>query len=96
MTDLHRMVLMLELLLLVAVVWVAYDSSRRDWRGVGFADASWKWVAGVLLLWFVAFPLYLVYRRRAPLTGTAPTADPFAAPERPASSADSVPPPGWR
>ncbi|WCB92980.1 hypothetical protein DSM104299_01681 [Baekduia alba] len=85
------MTLLLGVLMLGSVAWVAKDASERNWSGNTFADASWKWVLGVLLLWFVALPLYFVHRRRVPLLG-AGGSDPFDTPERPSS----VPPPGSR
>jgi uncharacterized BrkB/YihY/UPF0761 family membrane protein len=94
------MMTLLGLAVVGATVWVAMDASGRDWSDNTFADASWKWVAGVLLLWFVAFPLYLVHRRRVPRTGFAAgpvvAADAFTTPERPEAASKSVPPPGRR
>jgi uncharacterized BrkB/YihY/UPF0761 family membrane protein len=94
------MVTLLGLAVLGATVWVAIDASGRDWSDNTFADASWKWVVGVLLLWFVALPLYLVHRRRAPRAGSAAgpvvAAGAFAAPEKPEAVSKSVPPPGRR
>jgi len=84
---------LIGLLVLGSTALVALDASKRDWSGDGFADAAWKWVVGMLLLWFVALPLYLLHRRRVPLLGSGggngPVAS-FDAPERPWS----VPPPG--
>ncbi len=57
-------------LLLVIVgttIWVGVDASHRDWSGHGFANATWKWVVGSLLLWIVAFPVYLAQRGRVPV-----------------------------
>jgi hypothetical protein len=57
----------LFLLLFVATtIWVGVDASRRDWSDHGFANATWKWIVGLLLLWIVAFPIYLVQRNRVP------------------------------
>jgi hypothetical protein len=57
-------------------------------------------VAGVLLLWFVALPLYLVHRRRVPRTGSPAgpvvAAGAFTTPEKPEVASKSVPPPGRR
>jgi hypothetical protein len=94
------MMTLLGLAVLGATIWVARDASGRDWRDNKFADASWKWVAGMLLLWFVAFPLYLVHRRRVPRASSAAVpivaTSAFAAPERPEAASQSVPPPGRR
>jgi hypothetical protein len=95
-----RMMTLLGLAVVGATIWVAMDASGRDWSDNRFADASWKWVAGVLLLWFVAIPLYLVHRRRVPGTGSAAgpvvAAGAFTAPEKPEAASKSVPPPGRR
>jgi len=42
-------------------VWVGADASQRDFSGDRFADRTWKWVVGCLLLWIVAFPIYLAF-----------------------------------
>jgi hypothetical protein len=86
---------LLSLLVLGSTALVAVDATRRDWAADGFADAAWKWIVGMLLVWFVALPLYLLHRRRAPLLGdvaaaVATASAAFDAPERPGS----VPPPG--
>jgi hypothetical protein len=54
----------LALTVLGTTVWVVADANQRDWRGNRFADATWKWVLGCLLLWIVVFPIYLVQRTR--------------------------------
>ncbi len=48
--------------MLATTAWVAYDASQRDWSGHSFANRSWKWVVGSLLIWIVVFPLYLFQR----------------------------------
>ena len=53
--------------LIGSVVWIAIDAPRRDWEGNRFCDATWKWVLGSILLWYVAFPMYVIMRRRVPL-----------------------------
>jgi hypothetical protein len=85
---------LIGLLVLGSTVLVGLDANRRDWSGDSFADAAWKWVVGMLLLWLVALPVYLVHRRRVPLLGAAAAADmaSLEAPERPGSGA----PPGMR
>jgi hypothetical protein len=55
------------LLIVGTTVWVGVDASHRDWSGHSFANATWKWVAGSLLLWIVAFPVYLAQRGRVPV-----------------------------
>ena len=55
------------LLILVGATWVGYDASRRDWSGHRFANATWKWVVGALVLSFIVVPLYVVERPTAPL-----------------------------
>ncbi len=54
------------LVIAVTTIWVAYDASERDWRNHRFANRTWKWVVCCLLLWIVAFPMYLVHRSRVP------------------------------
>jgi hypothetical protein len=51
-------------------VWVGADASQRDLSGDRFADRTWKWVVGCLLLWIVAFPIYLARRNRSPIQTT--------------------------
>jgi hypothetical protein len=53
---------------LATVVWVAVDASKRDWSQDKFANRPWKWILGCLLLWIVAFPVYLARRGNAPTT----------------------------
>jgi len=55
------------LLILGTTIWVGVDASHRDWSRHGFANATWKWIVGMLLLWIVAFPVYLPQRRRVPV-----------------------------
>jgi hypothetical protein len=57
----------LSLIVLASAFWVGADAERRDFGNDRFANRPWKWVVGCLLLWIVAFPVYLVHRRRAPL-----------------------------
>jgi hypothetical protein len=86
------------LVLLVVVgsaVWVGVDASGRDWSDNAFADATWKWVAGSLLLWIVAFPLYLVHRGRVPRHGE-PSAPVGPRPSEVPATGVSVPPPSMR
>jgi len=61
------MLYILWILQLLSVVWVAIDSSKRDWSEDKFANRTWKWVVGCLFLWIVAFPAYLIRRGNAPL-----------------------------
>jgi hypothetical protein len=61
---------MIALLLLIVIgssVWVGFDAHSRDFSDDGFADSTFQWVAGCLLLWIVWFPAYLARRGRAPL-----------------------------
>ena len=55
------------LVIVGTTIWVAVDASRRDWSNNKFANAPWKWIAGSLLLWIVAFPVYLAQRGKAPI-----------------------------
>lgn len=52
-------------------LWVAFDARRFDWRGNRLADQVWKWVAGCIFVFGVAFPVYLWERRRAPVHSLA-------------------------
>jgi hypothetical protein len=65
--DDQRMQTIMLLLVVVSAIWVAYDAGQRDWQHSSFANATWKWVAGTLLLWIVVFPIYLFKRGAAPL-----------------------------
>jgi hypothetical protein len=47
--------------------WVWYDASGRDWSRSRFASSAWQWAIGVLLLWLIVLPIYLVKRRHAPV-----------------------------
>ena len=60
---------MQNIILLVVVatsIWVGIDASSRDWSESSFADRSWKWVVGSLVLWIVVFPVYLAKHGKAP------------------------------
>jgi hypothetical protein len=54
------------LIVVATTIWVGVDASHRDWSDGSFADKTWKWVVGSLLLWIVVFPVYLVKRGSAP------------------------------
>jgi hypothetical protein len=72
---------MLELVWLVIIgttIWVGVDASKRDWTGNSFAKSPAVWVVGCLLIWIVAFPVYLVARSHAPLKGMTTTVSPAA------------------
>lgn len=84
-------------ILFATAAWVAYDSRDRDLSGITFADRSWKWVLGCLGLWVVAFPAYLVLRRRAPTHPGGASSPVRGTPSRPEvpTLSTSVAPPGW-
>ncbi len=69
------------LVVLLAVVgstiWVGVDASRREW-GDGIGTAGW--VIFCLLLWIVAFPVYLAKRGKVPLKDAVAQAAPVTAP----------------
>jgi hypothetical protein len=48
-------------------VWVGADAAQRDFKNDRFADKTWKWVVGCLLLWIVVFPVYLARRNQHPI-----------------------------
>jgi hypothetical protein len=54
-------------LVLASMIWVAVDARGRDWsqkkRGAKTATGQ---VIGVVLIWPVFFPFYLVQRRGVP------------------------------
>lgn len=60
----------LVLIYVASVVWVAVDAGRHDWsqRRRGAKTAAGQ-VIGVVILWIVFFPLYLVQRRQVPRIG---------------------------
>ena len=60
--------------LIPCAVWVAYDASKRPGLGM-------EWALGVLLLWIIFFPWYLIERRKYPVAV--------------AQQAPELPPPGW-
>jgi hypothetical protein len=57
---------LIAVLIVGTTAWVGYDASGRDWSGHAFANRTWKWVVGSLLLWIVVFPVYLVQRGKVP------------------------------
>lgn len=50
-----------------SVVWVGIDARKRDFSSSKFANKTWQWVVGALLIWIIVFPVYLFKRRHAPL-----------------------------
>ena len=66
-TDVADMQAVILIVIVASTIWVGVDASHRDWSGHSFANATWKWVVGSLLLWIVAFPVYLVQRSRVPV-----------------------------
>jgi hypothetical protein len=52
-------------------LWVAFDSNSRDWSGAKGPQTRTGQAVGVLLLWPVFFPLYVIQRRRRPARNTA-------------------------
>jgi hypothetical protein len=78
---------MFEVFALIVVgtaIWVGFDASQREWTD-GFSTAAW--VAGVLLLWIVIFPYYLVRRSKAPLKASDPVGPAVTQPPAPPSPA---------
>jgi hypothetical protein len=82
------------LLLIVggATVWVGVDASQRDISNARGARTTLGWVVGMLLLWPVFLPLYLVERNRASPKNGRPAARPPAGPLVPAAEG---PDPSW-
>jgi hypothetical protein len=85
------MTVVLLLLVGAATLWVGIDASKRDFSNARGAKSTVGWVAGMLLLWIVFLPLYLVERNRAPKNGR-PAARPPAGPLVPAAEG---PDPSW-
>lgn len=81
----------IALVVVGTTLWVAFDAKDRDWSGYGFANRPWKWVVGCLLLWIVAFPLYLARRNRA----GAGTRGSSPAPRAAFAAASPMHPAGW-
>jgi hypothetical protein len=54
------------LTMLVTTVWVGIDASQRDWTNNSFARSAIVWVFGVVVMWLIVFPVYLVARNKAP------------------------------
>jgi hypothetical protein len=52
---------------IACAVWVYYDARKRDWTGDW--TGPWFWAIGTAIIWLLAFPLYLVRRRRRPVIG---------------------------
>ena len=58
-------------LVLASMVWVAWDAMRKRSQGADVVatvgpltlDRPERWLIACVLLWIVAFPLYLVARR---------------------------------
>jgi 4-amino-4-deoxy-L-arabinose transferase-like glycosyltransferase len=63
---------------IASAVWVFIDAPARG--------LSWTWGLGVLAVWIVAFPWYLVERNRQPVIGRA-----GSSPTNPAVSQAAVP-----
>jgi hypothetical protein len=76
-------------LIAVSMIWVGFDAKKRDWsqkrHGAKTAEGQ---IIGVVLLWIIFFPIYLIQRRNAPLlvdaasqrSGIAPSAQAPPAP----------------
>ena len=85
------MTVVLLLILGGVTVWVGIDASQRDFSNGRGARSTLGWVVGMLLLWIVFLPFYLVERNRAPKKGR-PAARPPAGPLVPATDG---PDPSW-
>lgn len=79
-----------------SAIWVGTDASKRDWSNDRFASSPGLWVVGIVLLWIIVLPVYLVKRGKAPLKGSAVPANAGAAPaysNTAGMSGPSLPPP---
>src|SRR4051812_15982058 len=54
-------------LVLASTIWVGVDAGKRDWSSDKFASGPTVWVIGMLFLWIIVLPVYLVKRGRVPL-----------------------------
>jgi hypothetical protein len=85
------MTVVLFLIVVGTTVWVGVDASQRDFSNARGARTTLGWVVGMLLLWFVFLPLYLVERNRAsPKKGRT-----VARPAGPLLPAADGPDPSW-
>ena len=85
------MTAVLLLIVLGTTVWVGVDASQRDFSQARGARTTLGWVVGMLLLWIVFFPFYLVERNRAsPKNGRT-----VARPSAPLVPAADGPDPSW-
>jgi len=57
---------------LVSAAWVAVDRRERDFSQAKGPKAGAAQIIGVVLLWPIFFPLYLLQRRRAHVSGAVP------------------------
>jgi hypothetical protein len=67
------MTALLLLIVVASAVWVGVDAQTRDFSDHRFARSTTQWVIGMLGLWIVAFPVYLVARGKVPLRGAPPS-----------------------
>jgi hypothetical protein len=59
-------------LVLASAAWVAVDRRKRDFSQATGPKTGAAQIAGVVLLWPIFFPLYLLQRRNAPAAGAMP------------------------
>lgn len=70
------LVLAINAAVLGSVAAVYLGARGRDWSANRWAKSARMWAFGVLALWIVVLPLYLVQRRAAPLVREDAAADP--------------------
>jgi hypothetical protein len=61
------MAFIIILIYLVTILWVAIDSSKRDWSENKYWRSTIAWVISCFVLWIVYFPTYLFARKKAPI-----------------------------
>jgi hypothetical protein len=91
------MVVLILLVVVSSAVWVYSDAEKRDFSNHPFAKNTTQWVIGMLGLWIIAFPVYLVARDKVPLRGGPSALSPAAAAAPLADSSTapgSIAPPG--
>ena len=47
------------------IIWVAIDANNRDWPTGSLFKSAGGWCLGLVLLWVIVFPTYLIQRGKA-------------------------------
>ena len=63
----------ITVVIIVSIVWVLFDSKRRDLTQTSHGPVTTEvYMIGMVLLWIVFFPIYLLFGWKAPLRASAP------------------------